>query len=115
MGHGVGRLTNLQDEIDPRQALLEGTWVGRGVEHDVAHLVPEVWFILAADDADSALKLLAADPEFAVEGLPRQAGREPGRRLERIALPRQELLAVPESTNRLPSKKRVASWQLDRP
>ena len=85
--------------VDELQALLEGLFQLGRIEDDVADLLPVVALVLPADDADGALELLAAQPQFAVERHVGQAGDEPVGGVEEIAQPRQELLAVPEGAD----------------
>ena len=56
---------------------------------------PVVAGVLPPHDADSALERLAAQPQFAVERHVGQPGDEPVGGKESVALPRQELLAIP--------------------
>src|SRR5689334_21663417 len=60
---------------------------------------PERALVLAADDADGALELLAADPELAIQRFQRQAGGEPVRCEVAMPLARQKLRAGPEGAH----------------
>src|SRR5882724_10719952 len=71
----------------------------RSVEDEETDFVPEITFILAADNADCALEFFAVDPEFAVEGHGRKALDEPIRRVIDVALAREELFAIPIGAN----------------
>jgi hypothetical protein len=60
-----GRLQRFADEVQAGLEALLQLW---GVEDDVADFPPQVRPVLAADDADRALELLAAQPQLAVQG-----------------------------------------------
>ncbi len=53
--------------LEEADTLLEGAGLRRRVEDQVAQLAPVVALVLPPGDADGALELLAAEPEFAVE------------------------------------------------
>src|SRR5258708_31402640 len=59
------------------------------------HFVPEIAFVLAADDADGALEFLAINPQFTVARYVGQAFDEPGWSVEEIPMPGKELFAIP--------------------
>src|SRR5437588_12701331 len=80
------------EEVDP---LLEAAGLRRRVEDHVAQLAPVIALVLPARDAHGALKLLASQPQFAVERIIRQAVEEPVRRIIDVSVAREELLAVP--------------------
>ena|ERR1700730_192542 len=88
MGLGVRRLVLAQGLVDERQAVLEAFLQGRGIEDDIADLLPQVALVLPADNADCALELLAAEPEFAVEWHVGQASTKPFGSMKEIAQPR---------------------------
>ena len=54
------------------------------IKHEEVDLLPQVAFVLAADDADCPLELLASQPQFAIQRYIGQAGYEPVRGVENI-------------------------------
>src|SRR5882757_1201343 len=84
-----------QCRLDERNPILESAGGCRGVENEVADLVPKIGLVLPADDADGALKFLAVDPKLAVEGNIRQSFDKPVRRVKQVSLAGKELLAIP--------------------
>src|SRR5271156_5895332 len=82
------------EEIKP---LLEAAGSRGRVENQECHLVPEGGLVLAADNADRALELLAINPRLAIERRGRQSLNEPCRGVVKVSLARQELFPVPVS------------------
>ena len=92
--HVLG-LHRRQGVAHERQSLLERRFHRRSIEHQIRDLPPVLALVLPADDADRPLKRLAGQPQFAVERRLRQRLDEPVRGVIEVALPRDELLAVP--------------------
>src|SRR5206468_12953009 len=84
-----------QRVLEKLKPVLETARGGGGVEDEKSHFVPEAALVLAADNADRALELLAINPEFTVERHLGQSIDEPRRSMVKIALAREELFAVP--------------------
>src|SRR4051812_20450496 len=86
VGDSVSRSVDLHHSLDQPQTLLERTSVAGRIEDDEANLLPEIRFILATDDADGSLELLATNPQLAIEWFRGKTRCEPYRRMEAIAL-----------------------------
>ena len=80
------------EEIEP---LFEAAGSGGRVEDEEFHFIPEVVLVLATDNADGALELLAINPQFAIERHRRQSFNEPRRGVIEISLTRKKSFPVP--------------------
>src|SRR5438046_1316799 len=68
----------------------------RRIEDHELQFAPQRTFVLPADDADSSLELLAAQPQFAVQLDGWQIGHKPRGGEKPIAEPRLKVLAIPK-------------------
>src|SRR5207302_5756958 len=84
-----------QSVLEKSEPVLETAIHRRRIKDEETHFVPQIVFVLSPDNADSALKFLSINPEFAIQRYCGQSFDEPIRRMVNVALAREKLPAVP--------------------